>query len=298
LLDSLFADPRRRHPVAAFGSAAAALERRVWRDSVAAGAAYAAGCAAVPVLIGVGLERATRHHPTLRSAATATAAWAVLGGTSLAREARAMTNLLAADDLPAARRRLAHLCARDATGAGPAELVRATVESVAENTGDAAVGPLWWGAVAGVPGLLGHRAINTIDAMVGYRNARYLRFGRVAARLDDLANLIPARACGVLTVAVAGVVGGRPSATARVLRADRRAHPSPNAGWCEAAAAGALAVRLGGANRYGERVEHRPVLGGAGRAPALPDIQRAVRLSRAVTVAATVAAVAFAWRRS
>jgi adenosylcobinamide-phosphate synthase len=209
-----------------------------------------------------------------------------------------MGRLLAADDLPAARGRLSHLCARDPQQAGPADLVRATVESVAENTGDAVVGPLLWGAVAGLPGLLGYRAVNTLDAMVGYRDERYLRFGRVAARTDDLANLVPARVTGLLTVAVAPVVGGRARPAARVLRADRRAHPSPNAGWCEAAVAGALGVALGGTNSYRGHAEVRPRLGGAARAPEPADIDRAVRLCRVVTVAALVGAVGLAERRS
>jgi adenosylcobinamide-phosphate synthase len=145
--------------------------------------------------------------------------------------------------------------------------------------------------------LFGYRAVNTLDAMVGYRDERYLRFGRVAARADDLANLVPARVTGLLTVAAAPVVGGGLRSTARVLRADRRAHPSPNAGWCEAAAAGALGVALGGTNSYGGYAEERPRLGGAARAPEAGDIDRAVRLCRAVTAAALATAVALAGRR-
>jgi adenosylcobinamide-phosphate synthase len=295
--DRLLADPHRGHPVAGFGIAVSALERRVRRDSVGAGAAFTAVCVGAPLLLGLVAERVAARRPAVLAGLTALGTWAVLGGESLAREADAMADLLRAGDVPAARRRLSHLCARDATGAGPAELVRATVESVAENTGDAVVGPLWWGALAGLPGLLGYRAVNTLDAMVGYRDERYLRFGRVAARADDLANLMPARVTGLLTVAAAPVVGGGPIATARVLCADRRAHPSPNAGWCEAAAAGALGVALGGTNSYGGQEERRPRLGGAGRAPELADIPRAVRLSRAVTAAAAVGAVMLAWRR-
>ena len=118
---------------------------------------------------------------------TAAATWVVLGGTSLAREGLVMASALERDDLDAARGRLGHLCARDPTGLDAGALARATVESLAENTSDAVVAPLLWGAVAGVPGLLGYRAVNTLDAMLGYRSPRYLRFGRVAARLDDAA---------------------------------------------------------------------------------------------------------------
>jgi adenosylcobinamide-phosphate synthase len=296
LLDSVFADPPRWHPVAGFGRLAGRLEHRTRRDSVAAGATYAALCVSAPVLLGLAAERVGARRPVLSAGLTAAATWTVLGGTSLGREATLMWRLLAADDVAGARDRLSHLCARDPSHADAAELVRATVESVAENTGDAVVAPLCWGAVAGVPGLLGYRAVNTLDAMVGYRNERYLRFGRVAARVDDLANLLPARVTGLLTVVVAPTVGGSARQAARVLRADRRAHPSPNAGWCEAAAAGALGVRLGGANTYDGYAESRPALGAAGRAPELADIARAVRLSRAVTAAALVGAVLLARR--
>jgi adenosylcobinamide-phosphate synthase len=296
--DRLLADPRRGHPVAGFGIAAGALEHRMRRHSVGAGAGFAAVCVGVPVVLGLAAERLTAGSPAALAGLTALGTWAVLGGESLAREGQAMADLLGAGDVSAARERLSHLCARDATGAEPAELVRATVESVAENTGDAVVGPLCWGVLAGLPGLLGYRAVNTLDAMVGYRDERYLRFGRAAARTDDVVNLIPARVTGLLTVAVAAAVGGSPISTARVLWADRRAHPSPNAGWCEAAAAGALGVALGGTNTYRGHAETRPRLGGAGREPEVADIGRAVRLSRAVTVAALAAAILSARRPS
>jgi len=292
LLDAVLADPRRGHPVAGFGRFAGALERRTWRDSRGAGLGYAAAGVAAPVLLGLAVERATAQRPLLRTAATAVATWAVLGGTSLAREGGAMADALDRDDLPAARGQLPHLCARNPEGLGRDDLARATVESVAENTGDAVVAPLCWGALAGIPGLLGYRAVNTLDAMVGYRNERYRRFGTAAARLDDAANLLPARLTGLLTVAVAPAVGGCPRTAARVLRADHGAHPSPNAGWCEASAAGALGVRLGGTNSYPGYTEHRPVLNACGRAPLTSDIDRAVRLSRLVGIAAAALAVA------
>jgi adenosylcobinamide-phosphate synthase len=158
---------------------------------------------------------------------------------------------------------------------------------MAENTSDAVVAPLLWGAVAGVPGLLGYRAVNTLDAMVGYRSARYLRFGWAAARLDDLVNLLPARVSGLLFALLAPAVGGSPAAAVRAWRRDAAAHPSPNAGPVEAAAAGALGVRLGGRTVYTHGVEERPRLG-SGRAPTPDDLRRAARLSRLVGVAAAV----------
>lgn len=292
LADALFADPRRGHPVAGFGRFAGATEGVLYRDSRTTGAGYTAVCVGVPVVAAALAAR--RGRETLL---TAVVTWAVLGGTSLGREAYLMTRHLAAGDLPAARSRLGHLCARDPAGLGEKELARATVESVAENTGDAVVAPLWWGALAGVPGLIGYRAVNTLDAMVGYRSTRYVNFGWASARLDDLANYLPARLTGLLTVVAAPVIGGERARAARALLADRRDHPSPNAGWCEAAAAGALDVRLGGTNSYGGAAETRGLLHAAGREPEVADIARAVRLSRTVGLGAAVLAVVVAWRR-
>ncbi|WP_018655555.1 cobalamin biosynthesis protein [Actinomadura flavalba] len=287
-LDALLADPRRGHPVAAFGRAARAVEHRLYGDDRARGAVFTAVLVGGTAALGVAAERATRRRPVLHAGATAAVTWAVLGGTSLGREGRAMAGHLERGDLAAARARLTHLCARDPSGLDAAALARATVESVAENTSDAAIAPLVWGAVAGVPGLAAYRAVNTLDAMVGYRNARYANFGWASARLDDVANWAPARLTGLLTVACA------PRSDAwRVLRRDGAAHPSPNAGRCEAAFAGALGVRLGGANVYHGRTETRPTLGD-GRPPAVADVRRATRLSTAVTLAAALLASAAA----
>ncbi len=289
VLDGLFGDPRRGHPVAAYGSAVSALERRCYAPSKTRGVAFTAVAVAAPVLAGSAVQRLTRRRPVARTVLVAAATWAVLGGTSLRREARAMAEALERDDLEAARARLSNLCARDPEGLGRAEITRATVESVAENTADAVVAPLFWGAVAGVPGLLGYRAINTLDAMVGYRSARYAAFGWASARLDDVANWIPARLTAVLTGLVAPVVGGDPIHTWRVWRRDGGAHPSPNAGQVEAAAAGALGIRLGGANIYHGRAELRPALG-HGPSPEVFDIGRAATLSAAVGIGAVALA--------
>jgi adenosylcobinamide-phosphate synthase len=167
------------------------------------------------------------------------------------------------------------------------ELARATVESVAENSSDAEVAPLVWGAVAGLPGLVGYRAVNTLDAMVGHRSDRYRRFGTAAARLDDVANLVPARLTAALTVLAARPLGGSWRGALRTWLRDGGRHPSPNSGRCEAAMAGALGVRLGGPNVYAGRVEVRPTLGD-GRTVKPDDIHAAVRISRAVGLAALV----------
>jgi adenosylcobinamide-phosphate synthase len=297
LLDAVLGDPRRGHPVAIFGAAATRAETLLWSDSRGRGAAMVAACVAPVALAGLGAQWVTRGRPALTLGATALASWTVLGGASLGGSALALGRTLAAGDLAAARRLLPTLCGRDPDQLDAAGLARAAVESVAENTSDAVVAPLFWGAVAGLPGLLGYRAVNTLDAMIGQRSPRYQRFGWAAARLDDAANLIPARVTGLLTVALAPTVGGSSRRALRTLLRDGRRHPSPNAGQCEAAFAGALGVQLGGRNSYQGRAEQRGLLGD-GAAPAAADISRAVRLSRLVSAAALGLAAIVAWRRT
>ncbi|MFE1845649.1 cobalamin biosynthesis protein [Streptomyces sp. NPDC059515] len=276
--DLLLGDPRRGHPVAAFGRAAAAVEGVLWRDSRGRGALHTGVCVGGTVALGALAARQVRSSPAASVALTAAATWAVVGGTSLAREARAVGQALEDGDVDAARARLPHLCGRDPQALDADGIARAVVESVAENTSDAVVGALVWGAAAGVPGLLGFRAVNTLDAMVGHKSPRYLRFGWASARLDDVVGAPGAR----LTAALAAAAGPDPRGAVRAWRDDAGRHPSPNAGPVEASFAGALGVRLGGTLSYGGRVEHRPVLNGGGRPVTVPDIGRAVRLSRRV----------------
>jgi adenosylcobinamide-phosphate synthase len=296
LADRRLGDPRRGHPVAVFGSAAGVLERHTYADSRGRGLLHAALAVGAVAAGGLGVERRTRDHLLAHTLVTAAATWTVLGGTSLGREARAVDALLVAGDLPGARRRLTHLVGRDTSVLDGTGIARAVVESVAENTSDAVVAPLVWGALLGVPGLVGHRAANTLDAMVGHRGERYGRFGWASARFDDLLNLPGARLSGLLAAALAPVVGGRPSAALHAWRRDARRHPSPNAGVVEAAFAGALGVRLGGRNHYAHGTEDRVVLGD-GPPPVRADIERAVRLADAVGAGAVVAAALVASRR-
>jgi adenosylcobinamide-phosphate synthase len=176
---------------------------------------------------------------------------------------------------------LPSLVGRETTSLDVTEISRAVIESVAENTVDAIVAPVLWAGVAGAPGALGYRAVNTMDAMVGHRSPRYNNFGWASARLDDVANWIPSRATAVLVALV------RPRSVAVIrtaVRTQAPAHPSPNAGVAEAAFAAALGVQLGGRNRYGDHVEDRAPLG-TGRPPEPSDIVRAIELSRHVTFA-------------
>ena len=289
--DAVLGDPRRGHPVAGFGRAAQALERQLYADRRGAGVLFTGACVGSCLAAGAVLERACRNRPVARVLLTATATWAVVGATSLAREGSAMAGLVEAGQVQAARDRLTHLCARDPAGLGLDELARASVESLAENASDAVVAPLLWGAVAGLPGLLGYRAANTLDAMVGYRSPRYLRFGWASARLDDVLNLVPARVTAALFAVAAPAVAGSPAAAARADLRDGSRHPSPNAGYPEAAVAGALGVTLGGANVYGGHLERRPVLGEGGRPARVEDLRRVVRLGRVTTALAAVVSV-------
>ncbi|MEU5848671.1 cobalamin biosynthesis protein [Saccharopolyspora shandongensis] len=294
--DAAIGDPKRGHPVAIFGKAAQAAERALHRDRRLAGIAYTGLLVGGTVGVGVLAQRLSRRSPVLEAAVTGLATWAVLGGSSLADEGTAMARMLDAGEIDAARARLRNLCGRDSAVLDGQGLARATVESVAENTSDAVVAPLVWGAIAGVPGLIGYRAANTLDAMVGHRSPRYRNFGWASARLDDVLNLVPSRLAAVLTSACAPVVGGSAGGAWRTWRQDASAHPSPNAGQVEAAFAGALQIRLGGRTVYGHVVEQRPVLG-EGRTADAGDVTRSVELSRVIGTVTGVLTAAFALTR-
>jgi adenosylcobinamide-phosphate synthase len=290
LADLALGDPRRGHPVALFGRAAAALETLTYRDGRGAGAAHVGVLVGAVCALGVWVQRGSLHMGRFWSVtATASATWVSLGGTSLARTGLAMSDLLDGADIEGARRLLPSLCGRDPDRLDAAGLTRAALESVAENTSDAQVAPLLWAAAGGVPAVLSYRAVNTLDAMIGHRSPRYLRFGWAAARLDDAANYVAARVTAALVAACAPVVGGSPSRAVWAWRADAARHPSPNAGVVEAAFAGALGVRLGGPTHYHHELQIRPTLG-EGREPTVADLRRAVALSRAVQAGAALLA--------
>jgi adenosylcobinamide-phosphate synthase len=239
--------------------------------------AYATLAAGVPTAAAVAVERRLPRAPLV-----AAAVWAALGGRSLRRTATRLAAAVEAGDLALARALAPSLVSRRPDALDGPELLRAAVESVAENTGDAVTGTLLWTALLGAPGAVLHRCVNTLDAMVGYRDERHLAFGWGSARLDDLLGLPVARATALGAVLAAPLAGGDPRAAWRIWRRDGRRHPSPNAGHCEAAFAGALGLTLGGAARYGEVREVRPRLGD-GRAPTAADVRRAARLSALTT---------------
>jgi adenosylcobinamide-phosphate synthase len=260
--------PDRWHPVALFGAGAAALEDRIYDDRTAPGAVLAAAGVAAAALAGAALR------------SPVAAGYLATAGRGLHDAATAVGDALVAGDLDLARARLPALVGRDPRPLDGTAIARAVVESVAENTGDAVVAPALWTLAAGPVGAFVHRAGDTMDSMVGYRDETYRRFGTPAARLDDVLAWVPARATAAL---VALVRPARAGDVLRTVRADAGRHPSPNAGVVEAAFAAALGLRLGGGeNRYGDVVEHRPALG-TGRDPEAADVAAAVALSRHVT---------------
>lgn len=270
VLDRLLGEPPiKPHPVAVFGWLMQRLEKSMYLDDQAQGAAYlAAG-------VGVAIVAGGVVHSTTASTYLAVA------GRSLADEARTIAGHLEARDLVAARAALPSLVGRDPRHLGAADMARAVVESVAENAVDALVAPALWGALAGGAGALCHRAVNTLDSMVGYRGDRYEHFGWASARTDDVAAWVPARVTAGLVALVRPRLAGE---VLRTVRRDAAAHPSPCAGVAEAAFAAALGLRLGGESRYGDRVEMRPQLGD-GAPPVAEDIERACRLLEDVGMA-------------
>ena len=270
------------HPVGWFGSLMTKLEQRIWADRRSAGVAYAATGVTVGAVVGA----------LLRSTACAVALTAA--GRELRSVALRIADQLAAGEMESARAELPALVGRDPSELDESGIAAAVIESVAENSVDAVVAPVFWAVVAGAPGATAYRAVNTMDAMVGRLDERYRHFGWAAARLDDVANFVPARLFAVL---IAALRPGRARTIWQVVRRDAPAHPSPNAGVAEVAVAAAIERELGGPLRYGTRHENRPRLGGGPR-PSAPDITSAVRLaSQAELLLAAVTALVWAsWR--
>ena len=297
--DRILGDPPTTiHPVAIFGRAATKLEKVFYRDSKLAGALYLTVAVVPPVVATHWLEK---RYP----AATMTLAlFSALGGTTLERIGERMAQVLDAGNIDQARELVPWLCSRDPQYLDEQGIIRATVESLAENTSDAATAPILW-ATCGASGVVLHRLVNTLDAMVGYRSPRYENFGWAAATFDDVLAYLPARFTAGAHVAYAAARGGLPRARRAMAawRDDAPKHPSPNAGPVEATAAGALGVVLGGTTTYAHGVEERPLLGAAAipvaagseafetsGTPTVATIREAIRLSRCVQLIAGVAA--------
>ncbi|WP_338831704.1 adenosylcobinamide-phosphate synthase CbiB [Bradyrhizobium sp. 27S5] len=217
-------------------------------------------------------------------------AWPLVALRSLHDHVAAVANPLASGDIAAARSAVAQIVGRDPLTLDDAGVARATIESLAENASDGIVAPVFWGALFGLPGILGYKAINTLDSMIGHRTERHEAFGWAAARIDDLANLVPARLTGLLFV----VLAARPSQAWSCMLRDARRHRSPNAGWPEAAMAGALGVRLSGPRIYHGSIADEPWLNEGARDPAAADIHAGLKLYRYAMMLLAAAFVALA----
>lgn len=279
MLDLLLGEPKRGHPLVAFGRLADALEARL--NGVGKVVPFTLGAAASAALLGLpalGLACGITLMPAWAALALhAAALYFALGLRSLHEHLRPIARAMVANDLPGARRLAAQVVSRDLAHAAEEEVARAAVESALENGNDAVFGTLAWFAIAGGPGALAYRLANTLDAMWGYRTPRFNWFGKTAARLDDLMNLLPAR----LTALSYAVLGDTRCAL-ECWRRQAQAWSSPNAGPVMASGAGALRLSLGGPARYDGVMEQRPRLG-AGEPPAARDIERALRLVRGAT---------------
>ncbi|WP_163559591.1 adenosylcobinamide-phosphate synthase CbiB [Halomonas sp. NO4] len=284
LLDLAVGDPHRLpHPVVGMGRVIAYLERAWNRGSPRMRRWRGAGLTATLVVGTFGLTWSALAllslvHPWLALAAELWLVTTALSIKGLVDAARAVAVPLAGGDLPAAREELAMIVGRDTEHLEEAELARGAVETVAENTVDGITAPLFWALLGGAPLALAYKAVNTLDSMVGYRNARYADFGYASARLDDLANWLPARLTALTLWLAAWAMPGarRRGALAATWRQAPR-HPSPNAGWPEAMVAQLLGVQLGGTNHYAGVASHRAVLGEAIEALKVAHIHRAIR---------------------
>ncbi|MGL4279994.1 MAG: adenosylcobinamide-phosphate synthase CbiB, partial [Albidovulum sp.] len=211
-------------------------------------------------------------------------AWPFIAAKSLADHVAAVARPLAAGDLAGARGAVAMIVGRDPEQLDEAGVARAALESLAENASDGVIAPLFWGAIFGLPGIVGYKAVNTLDSMIGHRTSRHEAFGWAAARIDDIANLIPARLTGLLFAAVSGRFGP----ALAIMRRDAGQHRSPNAGWPEAAMAAALGIRLSGPRVYHDRVADEPWINAEAPDPGAGTLQQGLTLYRKSLLAVAV----------
>jgi adenosylcobinamide-phosphate synthase len=275
------------HPVSWIGGLIAALDSRLNRPDYSFAARRTAGAATVLLLLaaslgaGVILEMAARAIPYLGFALAVLVVATLIAGGNLDQHVRAVATALRTEGVVGGRRNIAAIVGRDADALDEAGICRAAIESLAENASDGVTAPALWYLVGGLPGMIGYKAINTADSMIGHLSERHRAFGWAAAKLDDLVNLPASRLTGLMFVAAAAIVPGASASSAwRAFRRDARLHRSPNAGWPEAAMASALGLRLAGPRIYdGILVDDHWM--GDGRAEAtVEDIDRALTIYR------------------
>ncbi|RQH15249.1 cobalamin biosynthesis protein CobD [Bradyrhizobium sp. RP6] len=285
------------HPVTWLGGLIAAIDTAWNRASDppalrrAAGVAGALAVVALSVALGWALQ-SLLPSGWIQIVLIGILAWPLVALRSLHDHVAAVATPLLAGDVAAARDAVSRIVGRDPASLDEAGIARAAIESLAENTSDGIVAPVFWGALLGLPGILGYKAINTLDSMIGHRSERHEAFGWAAARIDDVANFIPARLTGFLFVLLAPQ---RSEALACMTR-DARRHRSPNAGWPEAAMAGGLGVRLSGPRIYHGSATDEPWLNEGARDPRAADIAEALTVYRRAMslVAGLLAILAFA----
>jgi len=286
LLDLLLGDPPGwPHPVRAIGRVCQFWEDFWHRPRVWAGCLYwlsVMGTVMLPVLLVVGVLPVL--PPLLATAGAAYLVYVFLATRSLHLESRGVMEALGRGDLDEARKRLSMLVSRETSHLTPQEVRRAVLETVAENLGDGVVGPIFYGLILGIPGMVGYKTASTMDSMAGYLNDRYRYFGWAAARADDLLNYLPARLTAVLVAAVAPLGGLNRTGAWRAARRDAGMLKSPNAGWPMAAVAGALAVRLGGPAVYFGEIVEKPHMGEGDRDLEDADYDRAIFLLYGVSL--------------
>lgn len=283
------------HPVTWIGAMIGALDRSWNRSAASHLARRIAGTLAATTVIGASAGLAWLLVTLLPDgwlgvAITGVLAWPLLAVRSMHDHVVKVAEPLAAGDLGAARLAVSMIVGRDPSLLGPPDVARAALESLAENTSDGIIAPLFWGVLLGLPGIAGYKAINTLDSMIGHRTPRHEAFGWAAARIDDVANLIPARATGLLFA----IVSGRLAPAMSAMFHDAHLHRSPNAGWPEAAMAGALGVRLSGPRAYAGRMSDEPWLNGAAPDPDHTDILRGLAIYRRAMAAVAIVLLALA----
>lgn len=291
LLDMAVGDPRTRwHPVVLIGQVISFWEARLYpKQSRPVRTVFDGACCVLLVFLtvaivgGVFLYGAALAGYYVYIAASAVLLYITITPDSLARDGKEIAGLLMTGDLAKARQKLSWIVGRDTDRLDESEISRATIETVAENITDGILSPLFYFALGGPLGALLYRTANTMDSMLGYRNDRYLYFGRVAARLDDVLNYIPARITAVLLLAGAWILRYDVRHAWQIMRRDADKHPSPNGGYAEATVAGALGIRLGGNNYYGGVPEFRAYMGDAKQSMTWVHILSTVRLMYAST---------------
>ena len=299
IIDRVIGDPdwlwsRIPHPVVIFGNLIEQLDETLNAAEHNSPSARKRGFITVSIVVLLTLISGVIFHVFLRALPFGYVVEAILAALLIAQKSlldhlRAVSRAISDNGLDAGRTAVSKIVGRETADMDEAEISRAAIESAAENFSDGVVAPAFWYLLFGLPGLFVYKAVNTADSMIGHKTERYIQFGYAAARLDDLTNFIPSRISGLLIAASAPILGGKVKNSLSVMQSDAPGHVSPNAGWPEAAMAGALDVALGGPRRYNDKVVEGIWINSNGnRRPKRFDIDRSVKLLDAAWLLGTV----------